>query len=37
MKKTSLPPELSRAWDEIEGYAKAYGLDFYPIIYEVLD
>lgn len=37
MKKTSLPPELNRAWDEIEGYAKAYGLDFYPIIYEVLD
>lgn len=37
MKKTSLPIELSRAWEEIEGYAKNYGLDFFPIIYEVLD
>lgn len=37
MKNTSLPPELQAAWEEIEGYAKAYGLDFYPIIYEVLD
>ncbi|MBC8159701.1 MAG: SpoVR family protein, partial [Roseiflexaceae bacterium] len=31
------PPDLQAAWEEIEGYAKAYGLDFYPIIYEVLD
>ncbi|GAB4204160.1 MAG: hypothetical protein OHK0022_29030 [Roseiflexaceae bacterium] len=37
MKNTRLPPELEAAWEEIEGYAKAYGLDFYPIIYEVLD
>lgn len=37
MKNTRLPPDLQAAWEEIEGYAKAYGLDFYPIIYEVLD
>jgi stage V sporulation protein R len=37
MKSTRLPPELQAAWEEIEEYAKAYGLDFYPIIYEVLD
>ncbi|KPV51748.1 SpoVR family protein, partial [Kouleothrix aurantiaca] len=37
MKKTSLPPELQAAWEEIEDHAKNYGLDFYPIIYEVLD
>lgn len=37
MKKTSLPPELQAAWEEIEQYAKDYGLDFFPIIYEVLD
>jgi stage V sporulation protein R len=37
MKSTRLPPELQAAWEEIEGYAKEFGLDFYPIIYEVLD
>jgi stage V sporulation protein R len=37
MKKTNLPPELQAAWEEIEGYARGYGLDFFPIIYEVLD
>jgi stage V sporulation protein R len=37
MKNTRLPPELEAAWEEIEGYAKGYGLDFFPIIYEVLD
>lgn len=37
MKKTSLPPELQDAWVEIEQYARDYGLDFYPIIFEVLD
>ena len=36
MKSTRLPPELQAAWEEIEEHAKAYGLDFYPIIYEVL-
>jgi stage V sporulation protein R len=28
---------LQAAWEEIEAYAKEYGLDFFPIIYEVLD
>ncbi|GIW00352.1 SpoVR family protein [Roseiflexus sp.] len=37
MKSTRLPPELQAAWEEIETYAKEYGLDFFPIIYEVLD
>ncbi len=37
MKSTRLPPELQAAWEEIEQHAKDYGLDFFPIIYEVLD
>ncbi len=37
MKNTRLPRELQAAWEEIEAYAKEYGLDFFPIIYEVLD
>jgi stage V sporulation protein R len=37
MKNTRLPPELEAAREEIEQYARAYGLDFFPIIYEVLD
>lgn len=37
MKRTSLSPELQEAWDKIDGYAKVYGLDYYPIIFEVLD
>jgi stage V sporulation protein R len=37
MKNTRLPPDLQAAWEEIEAHAKNYGLDFYPIIYEVLD
>jgi len=37
MKKTQLPPELQAAWDKIKQYAKGYGLDFFPIIFEVLD
>src|SRR5262245_28997652 len=32
MKNTRLPPELQAAWEEIENYARDYGLDFYPII-----
>src|SRR5215468_218451 len=36
MKKTSLPPELQVSWEEIEGYARDYGLDFYPTIYEMV-
>ena len=37
MKKTHLPPDLQAAWEEIEQYAKSYGLDFFSIIFEVLD
>jgi stage V sporulation protein R len=37
MKNTRLPAELQAAWEEIEQHAKDYGLDFFPIIYEVLD
>lgn len=37
MKQTKLPPDLQAAWEEIEGHAKTFGLDFYPIIFEVLD
>jgi spore cortex formation protein SpoVR/YcgB (stage V sporulation) len=35
MKNTRLPSELQAAWEDIEGFARDYGLDFYPIIYEV--
>ena len=37
MKRTQLPSNLYAAWEEIETYAQGYGLDFFPIIYEVLD
>ncbi|HEY0601502.1 MAG TPA: SpoVR family protein [Herpetosiphonaceae bacterium] len=37
MRNTKLPPDLQAAWEEIEGYAKDYGLDFFPISFEVLD
>jgi stage V sporulation protein R len=37
MKQTHLPPSLQAAWEEIEVYSKGYGLDFFPIIFEVLD
>jgi stage V sporulation protein R len=37
MKNTHLPPELEKAQEQIEQYAREYGLDAYPIIYEVLD
>src|SRR3954454_22310764 len=37
MRNTKLPAELQAAWEEIEGYAHAYGLDFFPISFEVLD
>jgi stage V sporulation protein R len=32
-----LPPELRTLQGEIEGHARAYGLDFYDTIFEVLD
>ncbi len=34
---TSLPPDLAALKAEIEGYARGYGLDFYDVIFEVLD
>ena len=34
---TSLPPELHALKREIEGYAREYGLDFFDVIFEVLD
>jgi len=37
MRNTKLPPDLQAAWDEIDGYAKAFGLDYFPISFEVLD
>jgi len=37
MKNTRLPANLEAAREEIEQIARDYGLDFFPIIYEVLD
>ena len=37
MKKTHLPPDLQATWEKIDDYAKGYGLDYFPIIFEVLD
>src|SRR5438093_6258319 len=34
---TRLPPHLAALKQEIEGYARGYGLDFYETIFEVLD
>src|ERR1700686_2505122 len=34
---TRLPPELRALKEEIEGHARAYGLDFYDTIFEVVD
>src|SRR5262249_57586082 len=34
---TNLPPDLRALKVEIEGHARAYGLDFYETIFEVLD
>jgi stage V sporulation protein R len=34
---TNLPPDLRRMKEEIEGYAREYGLDFYETIFEVID
>ena len=34
---TNLPPDLAALKHEIEGYARAYGLDFYETIFEVID
>ncbi|GIW81255.1 MAG: stage V sporulation protein R [Gemmatales bacterium] len=34
---TSLPPNLRALKEEIEGYAREYGLDFFETIFEVVD
>src|SRR3954447_10002951 len=34
---TNLPPHLRVLKEEIEGYAREYGLDFYETIFEVID
>jgi stage V sporulation protein R len=34
---TALPPDLRALKEEIEGHARAYGLDFYETIFEVLE
>ena len=34
---TNLPPHLRVLKDEIEGYARGYGLDFFETIFEVID
>src|SRR5437588_1576384 len=34
---TKLPPDLRDLKQEIEGYARGYGLDFYETIFEVID
>ena len=34
---TNLPADLRLLKDEIEGYARSYGLDFYETIFEVVD
>ena len=33
----NLSPDLERWRHEIEGYARQYGLDFYDVVFEVLD
>jgi len=32
-----LPPELAKLQEVIEGHARAYGLDFFPVLFEILD
>src|SRR4051794_37042548 len=34
---TNLPPDLRALKEEIEGHARAYGLDFFETIFEVID
>ena len=33
----ALPPDLETARREIERYAREYGLDFYDVVFEMLD
>jgi stage V sporulation protein R len=37
MKLRPLPPELIRAQEEIEGYARRFGLSFFRTVFEVVD
>jgi stage V sporulation protein R len=34
---SALTPELARLRDEIQGYARGYGLDFFEVIFEMVD
>lgn len=34
---TSLPPDLAKVKKKVEGYARDYGLNFFDVIFEVLD
>src|SRR5437870_1304057 len=34
---TNLPPDLKALQEEIEGFARGYGLDFYETIFEVVE
>ncbi|QEG35380.1 SpoVR family protein [Bythopirellula goksoeyrii] len=34
---SNLTPELAAIQTEVEGYARGYGLDFYPTIFELID
>jgi len=33
----SLPPDLAQLQEVMEGHARSYGLDFFPVIFEILD
>ena len=33
----NLPPEIEKARRQIETHAREYGLDFYDVVFEVLD
>jgi len=33
----SLPPDLAQLQEEMESHARSYGLDFFPVIFEILD
>ncbi len=37
MNDSRLTPELQKLRDEIEGYARGYGLDFFPVLFEMVD
>lgn len=37
LSNNDLPLNLQKAWEQIDGHAKRYGLDYYPIVYQILD